>query len=283
MTKLNFNSYIYDKIKKISFKFFNLAFKKCVFYNEYQELIITKYFLSRFDNSGQYCIDIGASPPPHFYKIFLKYKFKIFCVDPIPLSNLNNIKKKLNKRFNYFKGVISDTNKSVKFFFGKAENKAVSSNFSPINNRSFKKTNFYINNVNSLTYNKFIKKFKIKNIFFIKVDTEGSEFHITENIKKNAPRIIMVEYQKDNLKSYIRLKKSIKVLFKKKLFEDSLFVDRSNPSKEIIRYNDHLTILSSDNITGNFFIFQKNILRKKDFIFLNKEFTKLKNKKRIFI
>ena len=283
MIKLNFSSYIYDKTKKIAFKFIKLALKKDIFYNEYQELIITKYFLSRFDNSDEYCIDIGASPAPHFYKIFLKYKFKIFCVDPIPLSNLNNIKKKLNKRFNYFKGVISDTNKSVKFFFGKAENKAVSSNFSPINNRSFKKTNFYINNVNSLTYNKFIKKFKIKNIFFIKVDTEGSEFHITENIKKNAPRIIMVEWQKNNLKSYIKLKKSIKVLFKKKLFEDSLFVDRSNPSKQIIRYNDHLTILSSDNITGNFFIFQKNILRKKDFIFLNKEFTKLKNKKRIFI
>ena len=102
MTKLNFNSYIYDKIKKILFEFINLALKKTVFYNEYQELIITKYFLNRFDNSDQYCIDIGASPPPHFYKIFLKYKFKIFCVDPIQLSNFNNIKK-LNKRFNYFR------------------------------------------------------------------------------------------------------------------------------------------------------------------------------------
>lgn len=147
------------------------------------------------------------------------------------------------------------------------KNESVSSNFSPIINRSFKKTNFYTRYVNSLTYNKFIKKFKIKNIFFLKIDIEGSEFHIIENIKKNAPKIIMVEYQKSNLKSYIRLKKSIKVLFKKNLFEDSLFVDRSNPSKQIIGYNDHLTILSSDNITGNFFIFQKNILRKKNLIF----------------
>ena len=93
----------------------------------------------------------------------------------------------------------------------------------------------------------------------------------------------MVEYAKENLKSYIKLKKTIKVLFKKKLFEDSLFVDRSNPSKQIIRYNDHLTILSRNNITGNFFIFKKNILRKQDLIILNKEFRKINNKKRIFI
>ena len=67
----------------------------------------------------------------------------------------------------------------------------------------------------------------------------------------------MVEYQKENLKSYIKLKKAIKILFKEKLFEDSLFVDRTNPSKQLIRYNDHLRILSSNNITVNFFIFKK--------------------------
>jgi hypothetical protein len=93
----------------------------------------------------------------------------------------------------------------------------------------------------------------------------------------------MVEYQKENLKSYIKLKKTIKILFKEKLFEDSLFVDRTNPSKQIIRYNDHLRILSSNNTTGNFFIFKKNILRKQDLIILDKEFRKSKNKKRIFI
>jgi hypothetical protein len=93
----------------------------------------------------------------------------------------------------------------------------------------------------------------------------------------------MVEYSNENLKSYIKLKKSIKVLFKEKLFEDSLFVDRSNPSKIAIKYNDHLTILSSNNISGNFFIFKKNILGKQDLIILDKEFIKLKNKKRIFI
>jgi FkbM family methyltransferase len=282
MTKLNFNSYIYNKIKKICFEFINLVLKKTVFYNEYHELKITKYFLSRFDNSDQYCIDIGASPPPHFYKIFLKYKFKIFCVDPIQLSNFNNIKK-LNKRFKYFKGVISHTNRPIRFFFGLKEFEAISSRFSPVINRSFKKNNFSAKNVNSLTYNKFIKKFKIKNIFFLKIDTEGSEFYIIKNIKKNAPQIIMVEYQKENLKSYIKLKKAIKILFKEKLFEDSLFVDRTNPSKQLIRYNDHLRIISSNNITGNFFIFKKNILRKQDLIILNKEFRKSKNKKRIFV
>jgi hypothetical protein len=68
---------------------------------------------------------------------------------------------------------------------------------------------------------------------------------------------MMVEYQKENLKSYIKLKKSIKILFKEKLFEDSLFVDRTNPSKQLIRYDDHLRILSSNNIKGIFFIFKK--------------------------
>lgn len=203
-------------------------------------------------------------------------------MDPIQLINFNNIKK-LNKRFNYFKGVIANTNKPIRFFFGLKENEVVSSRFSPVINRSFKKRNFLAKNVNSLTYNKFIKKFKIKNIFFLKIDTEGSEFYIIKNIKKNAPLIIMVKYQKENLKSYIKLKKAIKILFKEKLFEDSLFVDRTNPSKQLIRYNDHLRILSSNNITGNFFIFKKNILRKQDLIILDKEFRKSKNKKRIFI
>jgi hypothetical protein len=157
---------LYSKIKNIIFKFINIVFKKNVFYSEYQELIITNYFLNRFNNADQYCIDIGASPPPNFFKVFLKYRFKIFCVDPIPLSNFNNI----NKRLNYFNGVIGNTNKPVKFFMGNKGYEVVSSTFDPIINRSFKKKNFFLTTVNQLTYNNFIKQHKIKNIFFLKID-----------------------------------------------------------------------------------------------------------------
>ena len=222
-------------------------------------------------------------PPPHFYKLFLKYNFKICCIDPISSPDYSFYKKKHINIFNYFKGVISNTNKPIYFYLVEGTDHVISSIYNPEIIRSINKKSIKLIKVKSLTWNKFLKTKKIRNIFFLKIDTEGAEFHVTEKInKKIAPDILLIEYQRENQNQYKRLKRSIALLFNKAIYVDSLFINRMSRNNTTIFYNKHYKILANNTHEGSFFLFKKNILTKEKILLL-KKILSFKKKKRIFV
>ena len=142
---------------------------------------------------------------------------KIFAFEPNPncIKNLKNIKK---KNLKIFKMALGDKSGLAQLNIGHISSM---STINDINSRSFYtlikkliiglfyfKSSIYKSKiqVKKDTLHNIVKSHKIKNIDFIKIDTEGHEFNVLRGLKEyiKATNLILLEYHYDNslIKNY---------------------------------------------------------------------------------
>ena len=184
---------------------------------------------SFFDNKNlinKYIISAGLGEDASFdIELINKYKCKIIVVDPTPrairhyneiINNAGNSKikpynnegkqnvdsydlKSINKKnFILIDSALYDvSNKKIKFYSPPNKNH-VSHSIINFQNKYQKNTDFIM--VNTITLKKIIEKFNITNLEMIKLDIEGAEIEVIENMRyiKIYPNQILVEIDEKN-------------------------------------------------------------------------------------
>ncbi|HPC26531.1 MAG TPA: FkbM family methyltransferase, partial [Paludibacteraceae bacterium] len=131
-----------------------------------------------------------------------KLKFPIIAVEPLPTDNL--ISKIEQYKINFLKGCIYSTNSQIDFYTGNFHNEqfydvsSIYSNWWGVTDSSIKLK------VPSYTFSYLIDYFKVKKITYLKLDTEGSEWEIIQQLNNNStyelPAVIQFEYGGGGLK-----------------------------------------------------------------------------------
>ena len=192
--------------------------------NETKEI---KFIKKKIENNSWF-VDIGSNIGLYSLNISnvnSKYKkVKTFSIEPNPI-----IYKRLKKNYQllvsqnkYVKNNYLLKNCAIgdKEGFGKIDKKVDHANVKIIKNKKKNINKEFINiKITKLSY--LLKKYKINNIFCIKIDTEGYEFKIIKNFfRKNNfkffPKYLIVEH--NNEKSYIKneriiLKNNYEIIF----------------------------------------------------------------------
>ena len=192
--------------------------------NETKEI---KFIKKKIENNSWF-VDIGSNIGLYSLNISninSKYKkVKTFSIEPNPV-----IYKRLKKNYQllvsqnkYVKNNYLLENCAIgdKEGFGNIDLKVDHANVKIINNKKINiKKKFIKIRITKLTY--LLKKFNIKNISCIKIDTEGYEFKIIKNFFKKDnliffPKYLIVEH--NNKKNYIRseriiLKNNYEIIF----------------------------------------------------------------------
>lgn len=204
-------------------------------------------------NSFSYIISCGVGEDISYEIEFLnKYNGKIYLVDPTPraLNHYKCIKKNFGNRkrarytndgsqpvssydltninsnnITYINKAIGIKNNKIKFYPPKIKDHVSFSIFLD-NNRDDK---FIM--VNSTNIISIIKKFKINNVEIVKLDIEGAELMIIEDMfnKKIFPKQILFEFdqlKENSFKSIFYLLKFIKIIRRFKY--DLFFADKKN-------------------------------------------------------
>jgi FkbM family methyltransferase len=233
-------------------------------------------------------IDIGAGPPPAYYEICLKYTNQVYCVEPALILHNNPyasyisrlIKYSKKGKINLFKGVISEKSGKLTFYEGKG---SVSSNSSLDPNyriQSVSEPERYLNSfekttVESKTYQEYFADNNIKNLLFVKIDTEGAEGRILTTMdKSNAPKILLLEVAYDITK----LKEQVRRLVRQEnVFQESLFINKKPEAynSDVLgefRFNEHLDFLKdgSDLVYGSLVLAQAGIIQKEEMLNLRR-------------
>lgn len=164
---------------------------------EKQVLNFLPYFLDKSDpQKSGVAIDIGVGTSNFYCEVFAKCGFKTFAVEPLPIEDV----KRLGKQYDIelVQACIYLSNNNVEMYTGQFRGEvffdvsSVNSNWWGINEESKKVT------VPAYTFNSFVEKFSINNISYLKIDTEGSEWEIIQQLKLNTtyelPKIIEFEY-----------------------------------------------------------------------------------------
>ncbi len=163
-------------------------------------------------------VDVGAHNGEMIEIISDKFNVKkIFAFEPNP-NCIKKLKKIKKKNLKIFEMALGDKSSSAKLNIGHISSM---STINDINNKSFYtmikkfviglfyfKNSIYKNKIHVKieTLFKVLKDHKIKNIDFIKIDTEGHEFNVLKGLKNYIKKtnIILLEYHYDDslIKNY---------------------------------------------------------------------------------
>lgn len=138
-----------------------------------KEIFIDRCYEKYFEvENGDIVVDIGASVGPFTYSILNKKPKHVFCLEPSESEFSVLVKNTLGYPVTQINKGISDKNTIVdsELIFGGEKN------------------------MESITFEKFIKLYNLKKIDFMKIDCEGGEYHVftDENfdyIKQNVKKI----------------------------------------------------------------------------------------------
>ena len=166
------------------------------------------YHILNLDCSGIF-VDIGANIG--YYSLIASKKYaQVYAFEPIP-DNINKLHKSINinKITNIMpiEKAISDIDDSILELTVFPTNMGGSRDIHDTINTSIKHMDQYkINNIHTITFDSFVKKYGINTIDLIKVDVEGAELHVLNGMKESfqnkcikhiiielSPNIIKVE------------------------------------------------------------------------------------------
>jgi FkbM family methyltransferase len=201
-----FNIKFYTQIKVIFFLFFypflDKKFKEFIIYliNNYkfshsqifQDIFV--YFFSNFKNKG-FFIEIGGADGINISNTYLlekKFYWTGIISEPNPLHKLSNLK---NRKAILDTNIIDHKDSKKKIFYISND----SFNSSVKKNKKYKRKI----SLRALSLNSLLKKYKSpKNIDYISIDTEGSEYDILKefNFKKYKVNIFTIEHNFNILK-----------------------------------------------------------------------------------
>ena len=220
-------------LKKIFFLFLALKYKKFykiyLYYNLYirnfkyifqksysqfnDDIFIKKFFQNKI---GTY-VDIGCHHPFRLSNTFLLYKngWKGINIDLVQLNI--DLFKIIRPKDRNICCAISNKNGTSKVFIPNgnllSSEISIKKNYSNII-KKYHNNSFIIKKINTYTFEKILKKFKIKiaKIDFLKIDIEGKDFEVLKNInlKKYKPKLICIETfnldkkNKKNIYKYIK-------------------------------------------------------------------------------
>jgi len=160
-------------------------------------LTIIPYLLGKYDkNRKGVTIDIGVGTFNFYCEIFKNEGFKTFAVEPLPSENLKQLV--IEKGIHLINACITNFNGRTKIYSGQFNGSQLT------DLSSLHKTWWGVNDqsnvteVDSLKLDKFISDYFIKDITYLKIDTEGSEWEIISQFpelnKANLPAIVEFEY-----------------------------------------------------------------------------------------
>jgi len=138
-----------------------------------QEIFVNRCYEKYFEvNEGDVVVDIGASVGPFTYSILEKKPKHVFCLEPSEREIQTLVKNTIGYPVTQINKGISDKNAIVQsemMFGGESE-------------------------MESITFNKFVNLYGIKQIDFLKTDCEGGEYDIFNHenlyyIKSNVKKI----------------------------------------------------------------------------------------------
>lgn len=159
--------------------------------------------LTKIDkNKEGVAIDIGLGTSNFHCLVFARNGYKTFAIEPLPVSVLFELASKYN--FELFQGCIHLHDQEINIYSGIFNGENVMDVSS--NNKNWwgvKETSKVIS-VPSLTFKSFTNKYNINLISYLKIDTEGSEWEIIQQLKKGEdytlPEVIEFEYGGGDLK-----------------------------------------------------------------------------------
>ena len=256
---------------------FNFLFKNK--FSSKNSLIIERmeidFVFSRFLNKKKIRIlDIGAHHG-EFLDIFSNLKFgsvrqsfQVFCFEPF-INNFQRIKRKIknlskNVTTNIYNLAISDTTEKKLFYVGNSDTLVTCEKHWT---KKFK--NNFLNYkkilMECITFKDFIKQYQfdvLSDIDFLKIDVEGHDFVVLNNILETNIKInsVMIEFDANNLSS---IKKIINYLKIKKFTQIFIFGRSGIYTSYIGPYvkadNLKKIIIKNKIQGGNIIAFQKNI------------------------
>lgn len=155
------------------------------------------YLLKRFDEKKEgVTIEIGVGTSNFYCVIFAKNGYRTFAIEPLPVNQLFQLA--IIYKFELIQACIYLQNKKMNIYSGHFNGEdtldvsSINSNWWGIKESS------KIFTVPALTFKSFIDNYRIDQITYLKIDTEGSEWEIIQQIKEdnayNLPRIIEFEY-----------------------------------------------------------------------------------------
>lgn len=140
------------------------------------------------------CIEIGVGTFAFYCEIFARQGFKTIAVEPLPVDNLKQLCNDL--KINLIESCVSDINGQQTLYIGNfqgSENLNLCSLHSDWWGASSKKIE-----VPSITLSKLITDNTITKITCLKIDVEGAELSIIQQLKELPesllPSVIMFEY-----------------------------------------------------------------------------------------
>jgi len=190
------------------------------------EINIVFNYINKYIKKG-IMIDVGA----HFgdsAKIFLENNWQVFCYEPDPNNRkklLENLKSYPNKTV--FDKAISNKADELVAFYDSAESTGISGLL------PFNKNHKKICEVQTSTLAKEIKENNIKNVDFLKIDTEGYDFMVLQGFPFDFMKPFIIECEFEDLKTTklnYKVKDTINFLQDKGYF---VYVSQWHP---IVRY-----------------------------------------------
>lgn len=141
-------------------------------------------------------IDIGVGTSNFHCLIFARNGYKTFAIEPLAVSDLFELASKY--KFELFQGCIHLHDQEINIYSGFFNGESVIDVSS--NNKSWwgvKETSKTMT-VPALTFKSLTNKYNIDHISYLKIDTEGSEWEIIQQLKKgedyNLPEVVEFEY-----------------------------------------------------------------------------------------
>jgi len=191
-TRLIRNKHFIDRIDDRNMYAFDLnqwIDKNLFFFGSYEKKELE--FIKKYISKGSTFLDIGANSG--IYSLALSEKCsKVIAFEPDPITRA---RLKQNIRINGIRNVkiiphaVSDV-ESVAAFYINSTNRGMNSLFKIKNKRWTKKIT-----VRTTTVDIIVKKLKLKNISFVKMDIEGGEFNalrgMVDTIKEFRPRFLI--------------------------------------------------------------------------------------------
>lgn len=222
-------------------------------------------------NKNGAAIDVGVGNFNFYCEVFAKQGYRTLAVEPLPSEQLNTLLSKQN--IELVESCLLDKNGNIEIFSGifngndNVNISSVNKDWWGVNDKSQKKI------VPCVTLPDFIDKYKLNNISYFKIDTEGAEYSIIKQFSsvKNVlhPKIIEFEYggggQKKNQsggwndKYYTSTIDCIKSLYKIG-YKYLVILERENNTPLFFKLNNNIdlnSIFKPNYVYGNILMFKK--------------------------
>lgn len=168
---------IYHAIINISLH--GLGYDNCLFSGE-------NWFIKKIlsPSNPKVCLDIGANIGSYTKMLLKQTKAKIYAVEPL-FSSFDELKKLESERVVCIQAAVSDFDGDASLYY-KTDTDTKASLSKSGNNKEEK--------VVVLTLQTILKKYNIKNIDFIKIDTEGYEREVLKGLDNLYPAFVQFEF-----------------------------------------------------------------------------------------